>query len=270
MPTLVVRGGCGADASTGSLTSWRFEPRVGADDGGGSGGRSGGGPPVGMLRSGDVCLDTRGQLPAGHEASNHLHALPCDASQPTQRWAFNGTGGTIQSAAAARWQQQQQQQQTAVVEQRGGVVEGGGGGAPCLRVLLHWLWDYVPLVDTVACNGDAPQPPARNEQWVLDANGTLRNAQFGCIEVSANSGPPSTIWAKPLHDGAVALLAINGADMPQTFDLDLGELLVGQGGRQQKQWRARDVWAAADLGTIGLLTRSVPPHDCILLVLSPI
>ena len=116
----------------------------------------------------------------------------------------------------------------------------------------------------------APQPPARNEQWVLHANGTLRNAQFGCIEVSANSGPPSTIWAKPLHDGAVALLAINGADMQQTFDLDLGELLAGQAGGQQKQWRARDVWAADDLGTIGSLTRSVPPHDCILLLLSPI
>ena len=143
-------------------------------------------------------------------------------------------------------------------------------GAPCLRVLRHWLWDNVPLVDTVACDGDGPQPPARNEQWVLHANGTLRNAQFGCIEVSANSGPPSTIWAKPLHDGAVALLAINGADMPQTFDLDLGELLAGQAGGQQKQWRARDVWAAADLGTIGSLTRSVPPHDCILLLLSPI
>ena len=56
VPTLVVRGGCGADASTGGLTSWRFEPRARANDGGGSGGGSGGGPPVGMLRSGEVCL----------------------------------------------------------------------------------------------------------------------------------------------------------------------------------------------------------------------
>ena len=217
-----------------------------------------------------MCLDTRGQLPAGHDGSNHLHALPCDPAQPTQQWAFNRTGGTIQSAAAARWQPPAAAvaAAAAVVEQRGGAVERVG--APCLRVLRHWLWDNVPLVDTAACNGDGPQPPARNEQWVLHANGTLRNAQFGCIEVSANSGPPSTIWAKPLHDGAVALLVINGADMLQTFDLDLGELLAGQAGGQQKQWRARDVWAAADLGTIGSLTRSVPPHDCILLLLSPI
>ena len=56
MPTLVVHGGCGADASTGGLTSWRFEARARANDGGGSGGGSGGGPPVGMLRSGEVCL----------------------------------------------------------------------------------------------------------------------------------------------------------------------------------------------------------------------
>ena len=70
MPTLVVHGGCGADASTGGLTSWRFEPRARANDGGGNGGGSGGGPPVGggngggsgggppvgMLRSGEVCL----------------------------------------------------------------------------------------------------------------------------------------------------------------------------------------------------------------------
>ena len=100
----MVRGSCGAAACgddsprcNSGFTSWRFEPRAGA-----RGRVGGGGPPVGMLRSGELCLDLRGQLPAGHEASNHLHALPCDASQPTQLWAFNGTGGTIQSAAAAQ------------------------------------------------------------------------------------------------------------------------------------------------------------------------
>ena len=234
-----MRGSCAADgwgAAADNFTAWRFVPH------------STDRPQLGALRSGDLCLDLRGQLPAGHEASNHLHALPCDEARPSQLWTFNGTGGAIASAAPT-------------VEQRQGQA---GGGGPCLHVLFHWLWNYKPLVDTAGCEGGASPP--RNEQWTLHPNGTLSNGQFGCVALSADSGPPSTIWKKPLPGGRVALLAINGADADQRIALDFAELLGSRGG---SEWAARDVWAGEDLGTLGGLTRVVPPHDCVLLVLAP-
>ena len=63
--------------------------------------------------------------------------------------------------------------------------------------------------------------------WVLEpTNGSLINAEYGCVGVSYDSGPPSTIWAKPLTGGRTALLVINAADMPQSVTLDLPELLL--------------------------------------------
>jgi len=184
------------------------------------------------LRQGTLCLDTDGQLPAGHDGSNELHALPCLDGKASQRWSFNGTSGAIHA-------------------QSGGI---------CLRVFDHWLWDH-PIVDAAApCD---PGAPGANQAWSLHANGTLANAQYGCIEISGDSGPPSTIWVKPLEEGRMALLAINGADMPQVFALNFTELVGAP------SWQARDVWAKDDLGTLSRLTRNVSAHDCLLLVLSP-
>jgi hypothetical protein len=45
-------------------------------------------------------------------------------------------------------------------------------------------------------------------------NGSLTNAEYGCVGVSYDSGPPSTIWAKPLEGGRTALLVINGRGRP--------------------------------------------------------
>ena len=84
----------------------------------------------------------------------------------------------------------------------------------------------------VTCNILCYLHPRATPQRVavsLEPNGTLRNGQFGCIEVSDDSGPPSTIWAKPLHGGGYALLAINGADLTQTIKLDFGALLAAGG-----------------------------------------
>ena len=131
---------------------------------------------------------------------------------------------------------------------------------PCLRVWATWLWAF-PLVDTAACDAASVQ---RNERWTLSSNGTLANEQYGCVEVSRNSAPPSTIWAKPLEGGRMAVLAVNGADMMQTITLDFKKLIGGEG-----EWEARDVWLEADLGRRASLTRNVPPHDCVLLVLTP-
>ena len=101
--------------------------------------------------------------------------------------------------------------------------------------------------------------------------------------MSDETGPESTIWAKPLSGGRTALLAINGADLDHTITIDFGALIAeqqrgapaaassreGGGEGARAAWKVRDVWAKADLGTMGNLTRAVGPHDCVLLVLSP-
>ena len=65
----------------------------------------------------------------------------------------------------------------------------------------------------------------------------------------------------------MALLAINGADEAQRITLDFADLLTASA---PTAWHARDVWAAVDLGLMSSIARTVPPHDCILLVLSPV
>ena len=231
----------------GNLTGWRY-----------------GAVGPGMLSNGAgddvVCLDARGQLPRGHGGSNMLHALPCNTSASSQRWRFNGTGGVIQLARGGG-------SDAGVLGgdagDDGGSDDDGDGSdssRPCLRVWATWLWAF-PLVDTAACDAASVQ---RNERWTLSSNGTLANEQYGCVEVSRNSGPPSTIWAKPLEGGRMAVLAVNGADMMQTITLDFKKLIGGEG-----EWEARDVWLEADLGRRASLTRNVPPHDCVLLVLTP-
>ena len=60
---------------------------------------------------------------------------------------------------------------------------------------------------------------------------------------------------------------IQGADMPQDITVDFGELDLGV---PSTTWEARDLWAASDLGKLSKLTRTVAPHDCIMLVLSPV
>jgi len=190
---------------------------------------------IGSLELGGMCLDAEGQLPAGHDGSNEMHALPCEPGKPSQLWHFNQTDGALKNSAAP--------------------------GQPCLRVFLHWLWNYKPIVDAAAsCDADKPD---RNQAWTLHANGTLQNGQFGCIELSDDAGPPSTIWAKPLAGGKMAVLAINGADEAQHITLDFASLGL------TATWSARDVWAATDLGALASYSKSVPAHDCILLVLSP-
>ena len=202
-----------------------------------------------------------------------MHALPCKVNQPSQVWRFNGTNDTLQATSQAP-------------------IAGGGGGAdgspPCLRVISTWLW-ATPIVTTESWSaGCDASKPGHNEQWTLHNNGTLSNGQFGCIEVSRDTGPPTTIWAKPLERGRFALLAINGADMLQTISLDFSELLLEGGmlsldanasvaaasdvtasAAASNEWEVRDVWSAVDLGKRTGLSRDVPPHDCILLVLSP-
>ena len=193
-------------------------------------------PGLGSLRVAGLCLDSKGQLPAGHSGSNVLHALPCADGATSQLWAFNQSDGAIHQRV------------------------DGGGGELCVRVFATWLWDR-PIVDTAPC--DAARPGA-SERWTLHSNDTLSNGQYGCVQLSEHSGPASTLWSKPLERGRMAVLAINGADLEQQMTIDFADLDAGA-----QQWQVRDVWAAQELGTLTKMRRAVAPHDSILLILTP-
>ena len=100
--------------------------------------------------------------------------------------------------------------------------------------------------------------------WTLHANGTLSNAADGCVAVSTNSGPPSTVWAKPLREGGQAVLMINGADKKQQIAVEFSGLGLGA-----SSWNTRNVWDRKDLGAQKGFSAVLGPHDCALLVLSP-
>jgi len=219
-----------ATCQAGNFTGWTF---------------SGASGEPGRLSLGTQCVDAAGQLPVGHGGvPNVLHTAPCDATKPSQMFRLNGTIVTID-------------------------------GRLCLRVSSTWLWAQ-PVVNLAACETPSGTPPRADSEWTLHANGTLQNTAKGCVALSADSGPPSTIWAKPLSGGRMALLAINGADLTQMIALDFAELLRDEqqptfdAAEEAVSWHVRDVWTKTDLGKMGKLTRNVPPHDCVLLVLTPI
>ena len=137
-----------------------------------------------------LCLDLRGQLPGG---LNMQHLLPCDGSG-AQRWVLNSSSGQLRSA---------------------------NDTTQCLQGAEWWTWLGRPLIITGGCqlNTTTWQAPT-TQRWELSPqHGALTNAAFGCVGVSYDSGPPSTIWAKPLEGGRTALLVVNGADLEQRVDL---------------------------------------------------
>jgi alpha-galactosidase len=68
------------------------------------------------------------------------------------------------------------------------------------------------------------------------------------------------IWARPLADGSKAVGIFNRFDWPQTIDVDFRELGFKGG------VKARDIWAAKDLGTLpGKYAAHVSGHGVVLL-----
>lgn len=189
-----------------------------------------------------LCLDTRGQLPGG---LNYQHVLPCDGSG-TQQWDFNTSSGQLKSY---------------------------NDSTKCLQGAEWWTWLGRPLIILGACQINATTglaPPS--QRWSLQEltghdGALLTNEEFGCVGVSFYSGPPSTIWSKPLEGGRTAVLAINGADLEQKLELDLG-MLLGHG--EGKSYYVHDVWKGENATTpLGMVTAVLPPHDCVVLVVRP-
>lgn len=112
--------------------------------------------------------------------------------------------------------------------------------------------------------------------WTSAMAATLRNPEMiaidqdplgisGRVVLSATEEPHLTainpnlhvIYARPLHNGAVAVGLMNRGAAPAAIVLDLALVGVDAGVRVD----VRDVWARADLGTAaGAITREVCSH----------
>ena len=300
VPTLVVRGGCGKvgceDEHPVNCSVWAKEKQCTlnpgymrshcrkscntCEDGNFTGWAFSGGPidangtsaGAGTLSLNGLCLDTAGQLPSGHGVTNHLHMLPCRGGG-LGGGGGGGGGGRERGVGSAGSSGSRKSGPSPVATQLwrfdgGRIVSADtSSGQMCLGVSASWLWDGVPLVASTGNCGTG----AGNLWDLHPSNSTLSNRQYGCVEISGNSGPPSTVWSKPLTKGRVALLAINGADLPQVVALDFAAdiSLRADADHHASSWSTRDVWAAKDLGVLPGLNATLAPHDCVLLVLSP-
>ena len=189
-----------------------------------------------------LCLDLRGQLAGG---LNYQHLLPCDGSG-TQHWSL---------------------------DRKSGQLESNNDTTQCLQGAEWWTWLGRPLVTLGTCqpiNGTTGlAPPAQH--WSSSPGGGMTNEAFGCVGVSFDSGPPSTIWSKPLRGGRTALLATNAADLEQKVVLDFASLL-GEG--EEPLYTVHDVWPRQGRGKDGTgapvraVSIAIAPHNCAMYALT--
>ena len=186
-----------------------------------------------MQGDGGVCLDAAGQLPET-DAPNWLRMRACDATIKTQVWSMTAQG-QIKSNATGQ----------------------------CLGNNVHWLWDWKGVFALTNCN-----PADNQQQFTLRASDGALVLPAGnvCAGSSDRSGPASQVWRKPLADGAMAVLVINAALLPQTINVSLADLNMTAATAS-----ARDIFAHADLPNVeGEFAVSVAPHDSAMLVLQPL
>ena len=190
---------------------------------------------TGLLRQGDggVCLDSAGQLPET-DAPNWMRMRACDASIASQVWHMTAAGQVVSNASGQ-----------------------------CLGNNVHWLWDWRNQLALTGCN-----PSDAQQLWQLRAaDGALVLPVANiCAGSSDVSGPASQVWRKPLQDGAVAALVVNGALIEQTVSVSLSDLNITTATAS-----ARDLWARADLPVVaGAFTVTVAAHDSAMLLLKPL
>lgn len=179
------------------------------------------------------CLDSAGQLPAADAGLNWLRTAKCDDSKPSQRWSY--TDGQLKS------------------------IDTG----LCLGVMAHWLWPQ-PMVSLLPCGGHSTTNITIRDGVLTSGSG------YGCYGVSDLQGPPSSLWRKPMPNGRTAVLAINGAALPQEITIDVAEVLkpdrdAGFAGAAAVS--ATDIWTGTSLGEVTHITRQVAPHGNIFIAL---
>jgi alpha-galactosidase len=86
------------------------------------------------------------------------------------------------------------------------------------------------------------------------------------LAAQATAAPrDNRVLVKPLSDGDVALALFNATDQPT----DVATNADAAGLRDAPCYTVRDLWTHADTTTAGEITRTVAPHDVVMLRISP-
>ena len=205
-------------------------------------------------------------LPPG--ALYALRALPCAAgggggggdAAPLQRWAFEPSDGSLRLASPPPGAEGARAALAPGAAAEDGalvyVFPPGAGGAADLAPPAagtvrgpggKCLDEYMlttPRVDIWSCVGQA------NEVWQRGAGGTLVNNDSSLCLTAAPPGDDCTnVWARPLHDGGLALAFVNNA--PQAAVVECGAACFAAANASgAPRWRVRDMIAHAELGVI--------------------
>ena len=134
-----------------------------------------------------------------------------------------------------------------------------------LEAAERWALDVVSHAGVLAVNQDPLAYPGRRVTSDSDA----------VLGVCLKSRCASTqVWAKDLSGGRVAVAFLNAGDAYSQYSSHYGDEAIAVDFDELHiagRFRARDVWADADLGAFesSMTSPAVPPHGAHLVVLAP-
>ena len=240
-----------------------------------------------------AAIPGRQWLAVGNQAGNNQATspslVPCNRSDPRQRFALNATGypqGTIKSNVSGKQLPGGGDAGGGCLYVFGGVAEPGGsiamwrcigGGAPAppntkwsFEPTTGWLRSLAPPSPLSQCL-TAPsltiEPCAREEQgqrWQYDpgsralqvVNGTPTTGRRLCLTAAHGQGAASTahdyrVWGRALADGSVAVVAVNFGQVATTIVCD-GACFAHSNFSKSEELLVRDLWAPdrRELGNI--------------------
>lgn len=194
-----------------------------------------------------------------------VQAVPCNASDPLQRWTVNGNGSSIQLPAATG--------QTAVLDAYACgtaddtlvyVYPSDNGAGTCGGKNQEWNWladgtirnansgscldiyDYAgPSIDTYTCNGGL------NQAWTVNqTTGQIMSKQAPApptnqpLCLAAAPADPlacTNVWGRPLVDGSWAFAMVNNG--PDNITVTCDESCFGFTNMTASSLAIRDLWA---------------------------
>ena len=148
---------------------------------------------------------------------------------------------------------------------KGNVGRGGCTDVEYRTHFTQWCLLASPLM--IGCDVRAMTEATREilgNAEAIAVNQDPLGVQARKIGAQTHSNQPSEVWAKPLHDGAVAVGLYNFGEAARK--VSVGFETLGMEG----ECTVRDLWAHADLGPVtGSVAVEVEPHGAALLKLSP-